>query len=59
MNNTMTTHKTDTIDRLNDEYSLNLSDDEFERLRNMTKSELSLLDVLLCRAVKSAVAAIE
>jgi len=45
-------NKDNIIDDLDDEYNLNLSDEEYDRLRKITEAQLLLFAVLLARAKK-------
>lgn len=49
------TDKDRIIDDLDDQHGLNLTDNEFEELRQLTSSKLFLIAMLMSRAMKFAV----
>lgn len=53
MSKSFPTDKDNIIDELDNRYTLNLSDEEYERLRKFTKGDLFLLTVLFARAGKN------
>ncbi len=53
MSKAFPTDKDTIIDDLEDQYDLSLSEEEYERLRKMTISELLLIAILLARSAKS------
>lgn len=54
MSKNFTTNKDHIINELDERYNLSLSDDEYDRLRKLTESELLLFAMLLSRTSKNA-----
>ena len=53
MSKTFPNNKDHIIDELDDDYDLNLSEEEYDRLRKQTEAQLFLFAVLLARATKN------
>lgn len=53
MSKTFLTNRDHIINDLEDEYDLNLSEEEYDRLRKITEGQLLLFAVLLARAIKN------
>jgi len=54
MSQNFPTDKDNIINDLEDEYDLDLTDQEYDSLRKLTKSELYLITLLMSRAVRKA-----